>query len=100
MKRTILSKFKQENNPTMLEYVKDKATIVALTSGSTVDGFMKNIEGENIDTNYLKCVCIGPMTEEKAKRVWGFNSIVSEESTINSLVAKIEEMSCEENGIN
>ena len=91
--------FKQENNPTMLEYVKDKATIVAFTSGSTVDGFMKNIEGENIDTNYLKCVCIGPMTEEKAKG-YGFNPIVSEEATINSLVAKIEEMSCEENGIN
>ena len=73
--------------------------MIAFTSGSTVDGFMKNIEGLEININRLKCVCIGPMTEDKAKG-YGLNTVVSKEATINSMVEKIEEISSGKNGCN
>ena len=39
----------QENNLNLLKYLKNEKTLIAFTSGSTVDGFMKNIDGLEVD---------------------------------------------------
>lgn len=62
---------------------------VMFTSASTVQGFVKSIEGLN--TNKIKAICIGEQTLKTAKE-YGFQCEVSEKATIDSMLDKLVEV--------
>jgi len=61
---------------------------VIFTSASTVRGFANMFTG--IDYKKTRAVCIGDKTAEEAVR-YGMEAVISEEASVNSLVAKILE---------
>lgn len=63
---------------------------VMFTSASTVHGFVKSIEGLNI--NNIKALCIGEQTLKVAKE-YGFKCEVSDKATITSMLDKLVELS-------
>lgn len=72
-----------------------RSTLITFTSASTVRGFTSGAEGH--DFSKLTAVCIGHETEREAM-AHGFKTIVSDISTVESMVEKIlSEFGREEN---
>ena len=63
---------------------------VMFTSASTVHGFVKSMEGLNIDN--IRALCIGEQTLKAAKE-YGLNCEVSEKATIASMLDRLIELS-------
>ncbi len=65
----------------------DRSDYYALfTSASAVTGFIEGTKGMN--TNPIKCICIGRQTEEKALQ-YGLDTVVSPQATIDALAATL-----------
>lgn len=61
----------------------EEQVLVTFTSASTVTGFVRSLEGE--DLSRVLGLCIGAQTEEAA-RAHGIRTLVAEEATIDALV--------------
>ena len=68
----------------------NKINWVMFTSASTVHGFVKSIDGLNI--NNIKALCIGEQTLRVAEE-YGFSCEISEKATIASMIDKLVELS-------
>lgn len=65
----------------------DNFDYISFTSASCVDGFVGSLG--DIDYTKINAVCIGEQTAKQAEKV-GMNVIVSDEATIDSMVATIK----------
>lgn len=61
----------------------EKEVLVTFTSASTVTGFVRSMEG--VDLNHVLGLCIGVQTQEAAKQ-FGLRSEVAEKATMDALV--------------
>ncbi|MBV8246325.1 MAG: uroporphyrinogen-III synthase, partial [Candidatus Eremiobacteraeota bacterium] len=67
------------------------ADVVTFTSASTVAGFVHNLHGDVAAAREKSIACIGPVTAEAARNAGLHVSVVSESSTVQSLVDALEE---------
>ena len=65
---------------------------VIFTSASTVKGFVAAVPGADYST--VRAVCIGRQTKEAAD-AFGMQTWMSEKASIDSLIDKLTEISCE-----
>lgn len=71
------------------EFENGTVDFAVFTSASTVRGFARAVTG--LDFSKVKAVCIGRQTEAAAKAL-GMETFVSEKPTMDSVVARVEEL--------
>lgn len=71
-------------------FEKNKIDFITFSSSSTVEGFVNIFE--NYDFGDVRCICIGEQTATTAKK-YGFNIVMSDKATIDSMILKIKELS-------
>ena len=79
----------QSGNPKYLRDILGEIDCAVFTSASTVKGFVSSL-GADLDYSGLTGICIGDQTAGEAK-LYGIQTDVSKEATIDSLVAKLLE---------
>ncbi len=67
----------------------DEIYLITFTSASTVEGFINSMP--KVDLSKLMGICIGDKTALRAKH-YGIKHVISDEATIDSMVAKILEV--------
>jgi len=75
-------------------FLKKQISLITFTSPSTIEGFFRGFNDEKIKLKILDCpvLCIGPVTEKKAKEV-GFKKVfVAESFTTDGMINKLSQM--------